>query len=136
MARSTIFKLRFNRNFTTFVKTSHGHVKVDFAPIILFGRTENSQFSTADKEVIEALKRHALYGSLFYIEENGEESTSAGSSDKGQKTLHFDENVKSKNAAIMYLKEHFDAQFSQTADITKMKEEARDVYGVIFENWK
>lgn len=73
MVSTTIFRLRFNRNYTTFVKTSHGHVKVDFTPIVLLGRTENSQFGTADPEVVEGLKKHRDFGSLFYIEEEGRE---------------------------------------------------------------
>lgn len=73
MVSTTIFRLRFNRNYTTFVKTSHGHVRVDFTPIVLLGRTENSQFGTADPEVVEALKKHRDFGSLFYIEEEGRE---------------------------------------------------------------
>lgn len=71
MVSTTIFRLRFNRNYTTFVKTSHGHVRVDFTPIVLLGRTENSQFGTADPEVVEALKKHRDFGSLFFIEEEG-----------------------------------------------------------------
>ena len=71
MASTTIFRLRFNRNYTTFVKTGRGIVKVDFSPIVMFGRTENSQFGTADPEVVEALKKHRDFGSLFFIEEEG-----------------------------------------------------------------
>lgn len=71
MASTTIFRLKFNRNYTTFVKTGRGIVKVDFTPIVLFGRTENSQFGTADPEVVEGLKKHRDFGSLFFIEEEG-----------------------------------------------------------------
>ena len=71
MASTTIFRLRFNRNYTTFVKTGRGIVKVDFSPIVMFGRTENSQFGTADPEVVEALKKLSDFGPLFFIEEYG-----------------------------------------------------------------
>ena len=84
MVSTTIFRLRFNRNYTTFVKTSHGYVKVDFTPIVLLGRTENSQFGTADKEVVEALKKHRDFGSLFYIEEEGREVPAKAASGEGK----------------------------------------------------
>ena len=77
MASTTIFRLRFNRNYTTFVKTGRGIVKVDFKPIVLFGRTENSQFGTADPEVVEGLKKHRDFGSLFFIEEEGNPAPAA-----------------------------------------------------------
>lgn len=192
MESTTIFRLRFNRNYTTFVKTGRGHVKVDFTPIVMFGRTENSQFGTADTEVIDALKKHEHYGSLFFIEEAGrdltanhpaavaptaagqpsptdgvgsdddyvavegkdisdpveaasaeipgpgEEGANGGSDDNQvvQDTLTHEKSVTSKNKAIAYLMEKFGAKFSQTTDIAAMKEEALNVYNVVFDNWK
>ena len=162
MASTTIFRLKFNRNYTTFVKTGRGIVKVDFTPIVLFGRTENSQFGTADLEVVEGLKRHRDFGSLFFIEEEGmpgsakEEADAApapseaaanagtetdkeeaGSSEPGaEDNLMHEKTVTSKNKAIAYLLEKHGATFAQTADIAAMKEEARSVYNLVFDNWE
>lgn len=76
MKSTTIFRLRYNRKYITFVVTSHGTVCVEFNPIVLFSRVENSQYSTSDPEVITALKKSCDYGSLFYIEEEGKEAPS------------------------------------------------------------
>ena len=130
MASTTIFRLRFNRNYTTFVKTGRGIVKVDFTPIVLFGRTENSQFGTADPEVVEGLKKHRDFGSLFFIDK--EEAGGSGPED----SLMHEKSVTSKNKAIAYLLEKHGATFAQTADIAAMKEEARSVYNLVFDNWK
>lgn len=153
MASTTIFRLRFNRNYTTFVKTGRGIVKVDFTPIVLFGRTENSQFGTADPEVVEGLKKHRDFGSLFFIEEEGNpapaaaeaaaaegagtetDKEEAGGSGPEDSLMH-EKSVTSKNKAIAYLLEKHGATFAQTADIAAMKEEARSVYNLVFDNWK
>ena len=149
MASTTIFRLRFNRNYTTFVKTGRGIVKVDFSPIVMFGRTENSQFGTADPEVVEALKKHRDFGSLFFIEEEGKtipdkegiEARGIGNTDVASETgtednLTHEKSVTSKNKAIAYLLEKHGATFSQTSDIAAMKEEARNVYNIVFDNWE
>lgn len=153
--------MRFNRNYTTFVKTNRGIVKVDFTPIVMFGRTENSQFGTADPEVVEGLKKHRDFGSLFFIEEEGktvpdkEEVEARGTGNTavttGTKTdkeeapdsetgtedsLTHEKTVTSKNKAIAYLLEKYGATFSQTSDIAVMKEEARNVYNIVFDNWE
>ena len=153
MASTTIFRLRFNRNYTTFVKTGRGIVKVDFTPIVLFGRTENSQFGTADPEVVEGLKKHRDFGSLFFIEEEGNpapaaaeaaaaegagtetDKEEAGGSGPEDSLMH-EKSVTSKNKAIAYLLEKHGATFAQTADIAAMKEGARSVYNLVFDNWK
>ena len=167
MASTTIFRLRFNRNYTTFVKTGRGIVKVDFTPIVLFGRTENSQFGTADPEVVKGLKKHRDFGSLFFIEEEGNPAPAAANAaaeadaaeadaaeadaaegagtetDKEEAggsgpedSLMHEKSVTSKNKAIAYLLEKHGATFAQTADIAAMKEEARSVYNLVFDNWK
>ena len=163
MASTTIFRLRFNRNYTTFVKTGRGIVKVDFTPIVLFGRTENSQFGTADPEVVKGLKKHRDFGSLFFIEEEGNPAPAAAEADAAEAdaaeadaaegagtetdkeeaggsgpedSLMHEKSVTSKNKAIAYLLEKHGATFAQTADIAAMKEEARSVYNLVFDNWK
>ena len=162
MASTTIFRLRFNRNYTTFVKTGRGIVKVDFTPIVLFGRTENSQFGTADPEVVKGLKKHRDFGSLFFIEEEGNPAPAAANAaaeadaaeadaaegagtetDKEEAggsgpedSLMHEKSVTSKNKAIAYLLEKHGATFAQTADIAAMQEEARSVYNLVFDNWK
>ena len=99
MVSTTIFRLRFNRNYTTFVKTSHGHVRVDFTPIVLLGRTENSQFGTADPEEVEALKKHRDFGSLFYIEEEGREVPAKAASGEGKQAEPAKEQEGGKDSA-------------------------------------
>lgn len=153
MASTTIFRLRFNRNYTTFVKTGRGIVKVDFTPIVLFGRTENSQFGTADPEVVEGLKKHRDFGSLFFIEEEGNPAPAVAEADAAEgagtetdkeeaggsgpeDSLMHEKSVTSKNKAIAYLLEKHGATFAQTADIAAMKEEARSVYNLVFDNWR
>ena len=162
MASTTILRLIFNRNYTTVVKTGRGIVKVDFTPIVLFGRTENSQFGTADPEVVKGLKKHRDFGSLFFIEEEGNPAPAAANAaaeadaaeadaaegagtetDKEEAggsgpedSLMHEKSVTSKNKAIAYLLEKHGATFAQTADIAAMKEEARSVYNLVFDNWK
>ena len=103
MASTTIFRLRFNRNYTTFVKTGRGIVKVDFSPIT---GTKTDKEEAPDSET--------------------------GTEDN----LTHEKSVTSKNKAIAYLLEKHGATFSQTSDIAAMKEEARNVYNIVFDNWQ
>ena len=111
--------------------------------------------------MVEALKKHRDFGSLFFIEEEGKtipdkegiEARGIGNTDvaTGPKTdkeeapdsetgtednLTHEKSVTSKNKAIAYLLEKHGATFSQTSDIAAMKEEARNVYNIVFDNWE
>ena len=60
-------------SLTTTVKRADGSlVIIDFKAPILFGNVGKSRYTTSDKEVIECLKKHPSFGSLFYLEKETE----------------------------------------------------------------
>lgn len=139
----TIFRLRHNRKYTTFVNTGHGFIRVEFEPIVLFSRVENSIYSTSDDEVIAALKSRCEFGSLFYVEEDGQVMVSKAIDPVGPSKVEdptddnkiHDKSVTSKNKAIAFLLDKFGETFASTANIEAMKKEALEKYNVVFDSW-
>lgn len=147
MKSVTIFRLRHNRKYTTYVETkSNGRVRVCFEPVIYFGRMERSMFSTNDEEVIEGLKKHREYGSIFYVEEEGKEEATASHAAVNSDAVDLrallrdagsaveEQTVTSAQMANNWLQKHCGKVFEATR-VRDMKIEAATKYNVIFVNW-
>lgn len=144
MKSLTLFQLRDNRKYTTFVKTSKGEVAINFCPVIKYGRVENSIFSTNNEEVIEQLKKHHWYGSLFSIKEEGKETTAEVKSTASitpENSLSnpteaiYEDSVTSAATATLWLQKTHGEVFESTK-VADMKIEAAKKYNTIFPNWK
>lgn len=58
---------------TTTIRRANGRLEViNFEAPILYGNVGKSRYITSDKEVIERLKKHPSFGSLFYLEHETE----------------------------------------------------------------
>lgn len=147
MKSVTIFRLRHNRKYTTHVETkTNGRVRVCFEPVVYFGRVERSMFSTNDEEVIEGLKKHREYGSIFHVEEEGVDeaktSPAAAASDaidlrallQDPGNAVEEPTVTSAQMANNWLQKHYGKVFEATR-VRDMKIEAATKYNVIFVNW-
>ena len=146
MKSLTVFKLRHNRRYTTFVSTSKGTVRVCFEPVVMWGRIGNSIFATANEEVIEGLKKHREYGAIFYIAEEGKSedqyTPELAEEKKGIEDYLSDpssalreESVTSAATAQLWLQKTHGEAFNATkaADI---KIEAAQRFNTIFPNWR
>lgn len=145
MKSLTIFKLRHNRKYTTFVATTSGSVRVTFEPVVLWGRIENSTFGTVDEEVIEALKRHRDYGALFYISEEGKEDAPKVIETPAEGDVYsyladptnpiLEESVTSAATANLWVQKTHGETFS-AAKVADIKVEAARRFNTLFPNWK
>lgn len=144
MKSLTLFQLRDNRKYTTFVSTTTGLVAVEFRPVIMFGRVDNSIYATNNSEVIEALKKHREYGSMFYIKEEGKETTAEVKSTASitpENSLSnpteaiYEDSVTSAATATLWLQKTHGEVFESTK-VADMKIEAAKKYNTIFPNWK
>lgn len=111
---------------------------------VLYGNKGVSTFSTNDTALVEALKAHPEYGSLFYIKE-GDEGAEKGAIDTeviktiedellDPATAVYDETVTTKGMAVAYIQGNYDGVFTTTT-VEDMKREAARKWNVIFKNW-
>ena len=146
MKSLTVFKLRHNRKYTTFVSTSKGTVRVCFEPVVMWGRIDNSIYATANEEVIEGLKKHREYGAIFYIAEEGksedqpiiepaEEKKSIEDYLADPATAIKEESVTSAATAQLWLQKTHGEAFEATK-VGDIKIEAARRFNVIFPNWR
>ncbi len=144
MKSLTLFQLRDNRKYTTFVPTTTGPVAVEFRPIIMFGRVDNSIYATNNSEVIEGLKKHREYGSMFYIKEVGKETdgevksvapiTPESSLSNPAETIYEDSVTSAATATLWLQKTH--GEVFASSKVADMKIEAARKYNTLFPNWK
>lgn len=134
MSELTIFALRSSNSLSLLVKGRNGKsFCVRFEPITSFGILGESEFATADEEVVEAMKAHKRYGIDFFLKSEGRTVRVEAT----PRAFEHDQTVTSRNKAIEYLHTRFNgASFTQTSNIEEMKKEAFEKYGVVFDNWK
>lgn len=140
----TIFTTGDRRNLTLSLKVDGKTRWVSFTFPVIYGNRGESTFATADKALIDALKRHEQYGSLFYIKEGDVQTESAVEVAEGGKTIEdelkdpatavYDETVTTKGMAVAYIQGNYDGVFTATT-VEEMKREAARKWNVIFKNW-
>ena len=141
----TTFAIDDHRNLTLSIKVNGRTRWVTFTFPVLYGNRGISTFSTNDPNLIEALKKHKEFGSLFYIKEATEEGKAidARIADtpkpiedelKDPETAVYDETVTTKGMAVAYIQGNYDGVFT-TSTVEEMKREAARKWNVIFKNW-
>lgn len=140
----TTFTIGDARNLTLSLKVNGRTRWVTFTFSVIYGNKGASTFSTNDKALIEALKAHPEFNSLFYIAESDEtieEDTFIGNAPKtiedelrDPETAIYDETVTTKGMAVAYIQGNYDAIFT-TSTVEEMKREAARKWNVIFKNW-
>ena len=70
---SAIFTTGGASRLTTTIRRANGRLEViNFEAPILYGNVGKPRYITSDKEVIERLKQHPSFGSLFFLEKESE----------------------------------------------------------------
>lgn len=64
----TVFTTKTNKGLSLFVCVQKHWVKVLFEPSIMFGNISQARYITDDKQVVDALKKHPLFNSTFFVE--------------------------------------------------------------------
>lgn len=143
----TTFAIDDHRNLTLSIKVNGRTRWVTFTFPVLYGNRGISTFSTNDPNLIEALKKHKEFGSLFYIKEATEEEKAidariAETPKPIEDELADPENavrndtVTSKQMAIAFIQGTFGETFSQPSmSVEDMKREAARRWNVVFEKW-
>lgn len=140
----TTFTTGDARNLTLSIKVNGRTRWVSFTFPVIYGNKGISTFSTSDKALIEALKRHPEYGTLFYIKESIEESSTMGTNAEVTKTIEdelldpatavYNETVTTKGMAVAYIQGMYGESFTATT-VEDMKREAAQKWNVIFPKW-
>lgn len=145
MKSVTIFASRQARRYSTYVETSKGLVRVEFDPVVMWGRIVESIYATEKEEVVEALKKHPHYGVVFNIRKEGEvddapvEKVAPSNNPKDylakDKPVIEEETVTSAATASLWLQKEKGEVFESTK-VAEMKIEAAKKWNIIFKNWK
>ena len=142
---TAIFTTRSSRLLSFNVKINNCLILVRFAPPVHFGVVGESTFTTRNPELIEALKSHERFGSLFFLKEEIKPQESKPEQKKELSledyltdpvNVIFEESVTSKAKAVAYIQGMYDEAFSNTTSIEEMKKEAAKRWNIIFVNWK
>lgn len=138
------FTIDDSRNLTLSLKVNGRTRWVSFTFPVLYGNKGVSTFSTNDTALVEALKTHPEYGSLFYIKEGDEGAEKEAIVTEVIKTIEdelrdpatavYDETVTTKGMAVAYIQGNYDDVFTATT-VEEMKREAARKWNVIFKNW-
>jgi hypothetical protein len=138
------FTIDDSRNLTLSLKVNGRTRWVSFTFPVLYGNKGVSTFSTNEMVLVEALKAHPEYGSLFYIKEGDEGAEKEAIVTEVIKTIEdelkdpatavYDETVTTKGMAVAYIQGNYDDVFTATT-VDEMKREAARKWNVIFKNW-
>lgn len=139
------FRIDGHLNLTMSLKVDGRTRWVTFTFPVIYGNRGNSTFTTSDPKLIEALKKHKDFGTLFHLEEGTDiadytvvESRPAerGIEDEllDPATAVYDETVTTKGMAVAYIQGNYDGVFTTTT-VEDMKREAARKWNVYFKNW-
>lgn len=112
-------------------------------PPVFFGIAYESTYSTSDKDIIEALKRHPDFNVIFFVKTEDADAPKVVETTKPKtiedelrdpETAVYDETVTTKTMAVAYIQGMFDENFTSTT-VEDMKREAARKWNVIFKNW-
>lgn len=139
------FTIDGHLNLTMSLKVDGRTRWVTFTFPVIYGNRGNSTFTTSDPKLIEALKGHKDFGTLFHLEEGSDVAdytvvaTHANERTiedelKDSATAVYDETVTTKGMAVAYIQGNYDDIFTATT-VEDMKREAARKWNVIFKNW-
>ena len=96
---SATFVTGGTQRLTTTIRRTNGRLEIiNFEAPILFGNVGVARYITSDKEVIEKLKQHRSFGSLFYLQSETEEAPQLDS--KQTKELDYRDLCKDKENIV------------------------------------
>lgn len=144
----TTFAIDEHRNLTLSIKVDGRTRWVTFSFPVIYGNRGNSTFSTSDPKLIEALKNHKEFGSLFYIKNNDAEGVETN---ENGVNIHADnkaieeelptpenaiivESVTTKGMAVAYIQGMYGESFTATT-VEDMKREAAQKWNTTFPKW-
>jgi hypothetical protein len=144
----TTFAIDDHRNLTLSIKVDGRTRWVSFSFPVIYGNRGNSTFSTSDPKLIEALKNHKEFGSLFYIKnddaENAEINENGAIIHADNKAIEDDltepenaiivESVTTKGMAVAYIQGMYGESFTATS-VEEMKREAAKKWNTLFPKW-
>lgn len=112
-------------------------------PPVFFGIAYESTYSTSDKDIIEALKKHPDFNVTFFVKTEDADTPKVVETTKPKtiedelrdpETAVYDETVTTKTMAVAYIQGMFDENFTSTT-VEDMKREAARKWNIIFKNW-
>ena len=112
-------------------------------PPVFFGIAYESTYSTSDKDIIEALKKHPDFNVTFFVKTEDADAPKVVEAPKPKtiedelrdpETAVYDETVTTKTMAVAYIQGMFDENFTSTT-VEDMKREAARKWNIIFKNW-
>lgn len=133
-------------NLLIFPRVGNKNVKVKFTAPALFGNVGKAEFTTGDKDLINAMKASPLFGVEFFIKEEHYDSTEKPAEPTKKEVNYYDFCDKSKPiveedsvvdiaAANNWLQREHSAVFKGKRADT-IKSEAATIYNTVFPNWK
>ena len=140
----TTFAIDDHRNLTLSIKVNGRTRWVTFTFPVLYGNRGISTFSTNDPNLIEALKKHKEFGTLFYIKDGEPDVPTPNLVTQEPKTIEDDltdpenaiivDSVTTKGMAVAYIQGMFGESFTATT-VEDMKREAAKKWNVLFPKW-
>lgn len=140
----TTFAIDDHRNLTLSIKVNGRTRWVTFTFPVLYGNRGISTFSTNDPNLIEALKKHKEFGTLFYIKDGEPDAPTPNVATQEPKAIEDDltdpenaiivDSVTTKGMAVAYIQGMFGESFTATT-VEDMKREAAKKWNVLFPKW-
>lgn len=140
----TTFAIDDHRNLTLSIKVNGRTRWVTFTFPVLYGNRGISTFSTNDPNLIEALKKHKEFGTLFYIKDGEPDVPTPNVVTQEPKSIEDDltdpenaiivDSVTTKGMAVAYIQGMFGESFTATT-VEDMKREAARKWNVLFPKW-
>lgn len=140
----TTFAIDDHRNLTLSIKVNGRTRWVTFTFPVLYGNRGISTFSTNDPNLIEALKKHKEFGTLFYIKDGEPDVPTPNVVTQESKAIEDDltdpenaiivDSVTTKGMAVAYIQGMFGESFTATT-VEDMKREAAKKWNVLFPKW-
>lgn len=143
---SAVFTTGTNQGLQLLLCLKSGKVRVNFAPVVMFGNTFQARYTTCDKEIIDALKAHKYFNSFFFLEKEDIEVEAEAPSVEQPNVVDYRELCKDKENIVEELsvvdlataqnwcqRTHgtvFRARKAET-----IKQEAAEKYNTIFPNF-
>lgn len=142
----TIFTTKRKARLVIFPKVGSKTIKVRFTTPALFGNVGSAEYTATNKDVIEALKAHPLFGAEFFVKEEikdaepkAVEATKKDVNyydlcDKDKEVIEEDSVVDVATANNWLQRTHSAVFKGKRADT--IKSEAATAYNTVFPNWR
>lgn len=141
---TTIFTTKNQVSLTIFIDVNGVMRSVSFAPPVLYGNMYESTYTTSNQAIADAMMKHRLFGSVFFIKQIIGDKPKAEVVVEKTKTIEDDltdpenativESVTTKGMAIAYIQGMYGESFTATT-VEDMKREAAQKWNTLFPKW-